>query len=157
MEALSIKQAIKTTALEIGFNLAGVAPVRPFPEQHYFEQWLAQGYAGEMSYLVRGKEKRLNLNLVLPQVKSVVVCSLNYATEFPYSIAQTDSGRGWISRYAWGKDYHQVILQKLHQLLEHIQKLVGTKVAAKMYVDTGLVWKEYLSGESTFWVLVFPE
>ncbi|RKY89266.1 tRNA epoxyqueuosine(34) reductase QueG [candidate division KSB1 bacterium] len=145
METLSLKQAIKTSALEIGFDLVGVAPAGPFPEQHYFEQWLARGYAGEMTYLLHGCEKRLDLRLVLPEVKSVVVCGLSYATDFPYSISRKDPGRGWISRYAWGQDYHQVLLRKLQRLLERIQQLVGAKIAAKMYVDTGPILERVLA------------
>jgi epoxyqueuosine reductase len=75
----------------------------------------------------------------LPEAQSVVVCGLNYDTEYPYSTTQGDATRGWIARYAWGIDYHSVLQDKLTQLRAYVSELVPPTVASKLYVDTGPV------------------
>jgi epoxyqueuosine reductase len=134
-----LTQRIKHQALAVGFDLVGVAPVQESPELAFFERWLEAGYAGEMHYLRRSRERRRDLQQVLPAAQSVVVCGLNYDTDYPYSTALSDSDRGWIARYAWGADYHQVIQDKLAQLQAFITPLVPPTASSKLYVDTGPV------------------
>ena len=134
-----LTQRIKHQALAVGFDLVGVASVQESPELAFFERWLEAGYAGEMHYLRRSRERRRDLQQVLPEAQSVIVCGLNYDTDYPYSTALTDADRGWIARYAWGVDYHQVIQDKLAQLQAFIATLVPPTTASKLYVDTGPV------------------
>ena len=134
-----LTQRIKAQALAVGFDLVGVASVQESPELAFFERWLEAGYAGEMHYLRRSRERRRDLRQVLPEAQSVIVCGLNYDTDYPYSTALTDADRGWIARYAWGADYHQVIQDKLAQLQAFIGTLVPPTTASKLYVDTGPV------------------
>src|SRR6185436_20717910 len=96
--------AIKKHAHSLGFELAGIAPVEPSPESAYFSEWLAQGYAGEMHYLHRQASARTHPETLLPGVRSVIVCAVNYNTDRPRTTA--DRMRAWVSRYAWGADYH---------------------------------------------------
>jgi len=134
-----LTQRIKAQALALGFDLAGIAPAQESPELAFFEPWLEAGYAGEMHYLERSRERRRDLQQVLAGAQSVVVCGLNYDTDSPYSTAQADPNRGWVARYAWGTDYHQVMLDKLTQLQAFVATLVPPGVASKVYVDTGPV------------------
>src|SRR5262245_674773 len=134
-----LTQRIKAQALALGFDLVGIAPAQASPELAFFKRWLAAGYAGEMHYLERSRERRQDLQQVVEGAQSVVVCGLNYDTDAPYSTAQTDPNRGWIARYAWGADYHQVMQDKLTQLQTFIAALVPPTVASKVYVDTGPV------------------
>src|SRR6266571_4126153 len=134
-----LTQRIKAQALALGFDLAGIAPAQESPELAFFEPWLEAGYAGEMHYLERSRERRRDLQQVLSGAQSVVVCGLNYDTDSPYSTAQADPNRGWVARYAWGTDYHQVMLDKLTQLQAFVATLVPPTVASKVYVDTGPV------------------
>jgi len=76
--------------------------------------WLERGYAGEMKYL--DDPRRADLQSAMSGVRSVIVCAINYNSSEPYSTeiarsesSQDDSPRGWISRYAWGSDYHEVL------------------------------------------------
>jgi epoxyqueuosine reductase len=133
-----LTQRIKDRALDLGFDLVGVAPVQESPELAFFEPWLDAGYAGEMHYLARSRARRRDLQQVLPGAQSVVVCGLNYDTDYPYSTTQTDATRGWIARYAWGTDYHTVLQDKLAQLQAFVSTLVPP-TASKLYVDTGPV------------------
>lgn len=134
-----LTQRIKDQALAVGFDVVGVAPVQESPELAFFERWLEAGYAGEMHYLQRSRERRRDLQQVVPGAQSVVVCGLNYDTDSPYSTAQADPARGWIARYAWGADYHQVMQDRLAQLQAFVATLVPPSVASKLYVDTGPV------------------
>ena len=134
-----LTQRIKAQAFAVGFDLVGVAPAQESPEFAFFERWLEAGYAGEMQYLMRSRERRRDLQQVVPGAQSVLVCGLNYDTDYPYSTAQSDANRGWIARYAWGTDYHQVIQDKLAQLQTFVATLVPSTVTSKLYVDTGPV------------------
>ena len=86
MSRHELTQRIKQHALELGFDLVGVAPAQDSPELHFYEKWLAAGYAGDMQYLARtqGTPQR-PVQQVLPGARSVVVCGLNYDTPYPYS------------------------------------------------------------------------
>ncbi len=116
-----ISAEIKRLASEVGFDLAGVAGVDATWEHGFFPRWIAEGYAGEMSYLEKrneaGELKRASLANVAPWARSVVVCALNYNSAQPYSTHAGATSQGWISRYAWTKhDYHNVVLEKLRAL-----------------------------------------
>jgi len=140
MDAALLTKAFKAKARDLGFDLVGIAPVEPTPEQELYEFWVARGYAGEMNYLTRNVEKRKDIRAILPSAKSVVVCGLVYNTDPPYSThLQKDPARGWISRYAWGDDYHRVMEKKLRMLLEFVKAQSPHPVEARVYVDTGPV------------------
>ena len=102
-----------------GFDLCGVVRAEKFPELTQFEQWLAAGYAGEMRYL--NDERRCEPSLTMQDLRCVIVCALNYNTAYPYSVdsaasVDAERPRGWVSRYAWGRDYHEVLWEKLNSL-----------------------------------------
>jgi epoxyqueuosine reductase len=147
-----ISEFVKQAAHEEGFELAGVAPVRDFPELERFPEWIEAGHAGEMKYLEarteNGELKRASLRAAAPWARSVVVCAINYNTAQPYSTEVAEPDRGWISRYAWSReDYHEVVLKKLRaveaRLLEYVQSRTGETPAVPLrtwcYVDTGPV------------------
>jgi epoxyqueuosine reductase len=130
-------------AREAGFNLCGIAPAADFPELAHLEEWLERGHAGEMRYLQDAR--RRSPTQAMPGARSVIVCALNYNAAFPGSTdaaaqANSPSGpRGWISRYAWGDDYHQVLGQKLEALIEKLRGQFPEPFEARSYVDTGPV------------------
>ena len=101
-----------------GFDLCGIAPAAEFPELAHLEEWLERGHAGEMRYLQDAR--RRSPAQAMPGARSVIVCALNYNTALPFSTdasapanAARAGPRGWISRYAWGDDYHNVLGEKL--------------------------------------------
>jgi epoxyqueuosine reductase len=142
-----IAEQAKLAAADAGFDLAGIAPVRPedLPELSAFVEWVDAGRAGEMKYLETRTEagdlRRSSATNAAPWVRSMVVCALNYSADKPYSVEATDPQRGWISRYAWGsKDYHDALLPRLKQVEATIQQLAsdrGVIVETRSYVDTG--------------------
>jgi len=126
----------------IGFDLCGVVRAEKFAELEQFSEWLAAGYAGEMRYLE--DERRREPGSVLEDLRSVIVCALNYNTDYPYSTeaaasANQDGPRGWISRYAWGDDYHEVMWGKLNSLQAEMKEKFREPFAARVYADTGPV------------------
>jgi len=124
---------LKQQAKYLGFDLAGVAPAGPFPENTYYPKWLESGYAGEMRYLERQKPARMDPQLILPGARSVIVCAVNYNTAQP--LTSYDRLRAWISRYAWGADYHEILRKKLGELAGWIEQRSSSRT--KIYVDTG--------------------
>ncbi len=139
MLRVNLTNSIKAKALELGFDLVGISPVDSFPESQFYKEWLNNGFSGDMSYLETNPEKREDIQNVLPGAKSVISCAMNYNTDYPYSIEKTDKTKGWISRYAWGDDYHDTITDRLHVLMSYISSESPEEVVSKLYVDTGPV------------------
>ncbi len=139
MDTVKLTKSIREKALEIGFDLVGVAPVGPFPEKQFYKEWLARGFAGEMKYMERDPERREDVKNLLPTAKSVISCAMNYNTDYPYSVEETDRDKGWISRYAWGDDYHEVMNERLLLLEKHFRENAPKGIKSRVYVDTGPV------------------
>jgi len=102
------------------------------PEGEFLEGWLGREFHGEMRWMEREPEKRSNPRLILPDVKSVIALALNYYTPHEHD---GDPGKGKISRYAWGDDYHDVMKEKLRGLLAWIAAEVPG-AEGKVCVDT---------------------
>ena len=143
-----VSREVKRLASEVGFDLAGVAGVAETEEHRFFPGWLAEGHAGEMSYLEKrneaGELKRASLANAAPWARSVVVCALNYNSAQPYSTHAGTTSQGWISRFALSqRDYHNVVLEKLRALESKLLELCAHQnVPAPRtwgYVDTGPV------------------
>ena len=135
------KDWVVEQARALGFDLCGVARAEEFPELAHLPEWLARGYAGEMRYLE--DPRRRSPARVLEAARSIIVCAVNYNTSLPYSTqsppeqADDASPRGWISRYAWGDDYHDVLLEKLEALVARMRAEFTESFEALAYVDTG--------------------
>jgi epoxyqueuosine reductase len=142
MDSAARTRWICEQARDIGFDLCGVAPAAAFPELAQVSSWLERGHAGEMSYL--RDERRVDPRLTLDGARSVIVVALNYNSTQPYSTEQAgvhdaDSPRGWISRYAWGDDYHEVLREKLNAFVARMHAQWREPFEARAYVDTGPV------------------
>jgi len=131
-------------AKALGFDLCGAVRADKFPELEQFEEWLDRGYAGEMKYLADAR--RREPSLAMEGLRSVIVCALNYNTSHPYSteaaagtFAEGGGPRGWISRYAWGDDYHEVMWEKLNGLAAALKERFPIPFTARAYADTGPV------------------
>lgn len=109
---------IKAYALQLGFHKVGIAPAEALSlERERFSEWLRRGFHGEMKWMARDPEERTDPQRVLSGARSVVVVGLNYYTEHEHS-----EKPGKVSRYAWGDDYHEVVGDKLRQLLFWIKE-----------------------------------
>lgn len=131
----SLANEIKQRAQSLGFDLCGIAPVMPSAFKAEFHDWLERGYAGEMAYMARDPERRLDPGRLLKDARSIVVVGMNYYTE---SDADTDDPqRAIFARYARNEDYHDVMGARLRELLAFIKERAGPEVEGKVYVDTG--------------------
>ena len=114
------------------------------------EEWFARGFAGEMKYL--GDARRGDPARALAGARSVIVCGMNYNSGLPRSIEfggesdgkdadapreDGDEPRGWISRYAWGDDYHDVLRSRLNLLVADLRERFEEPFEALAYADTG--------------------
>jgi len=139
---------IVSQAKSIGFDVCGVVRAEKFPELEKTSEWLARGYAGEMKYLA--DPRRTDPQTVMPGLRSAIVCLLNYNTAQPPSTDAAPPGRdgaasGWISRYAWGDDYHDVLQERLNALVESVGQRFTEPFEARVYVDTGPVQERVLA------------
>jgi epoxyqueuosine reductase len=134
---MSPHDKISTLARELGFDACRIARAATPRHAEEFREWLDDGAAGEMGWMNRGADKRCDPQLVLPGARSVIVVALNYwQGAEPRGFGTGEAAKGRIARYAWGDDYHELMLGKLEQLSEFLSELGGTQ---KCYVDTGPV------------------
>ncbi|MGD0906339.1 MAG: tRNA epoxyqueuosine(34) reductase QueG [Candidatus Acidiferrales bacterium] len=128
----------------LGFDLCGVAPAEDYPELAHLIEWLERGHAGEMRYL--NDERRRSPSLVMQGARSVIVFGMNYNTALPSSIdapeaiASQAGPQGWISRYAWGDDYHKVFGDRLESVIKNLRdefRDLPESFDARAYVDAG--------------------
>jgi epoxyqueuosine reductase len=130
-----ITSFIKQQAAELGFDYCGISKAEFLEEEApRLETWLNKGMQGSMQYMENHFDKRLDPTLLLPGAKSVISLLLNY---YPEQKQSADSFYK-ISKYAYGKDYHDVIKKKLKQLIASINKEVG-EITYKMCVDSAPV------------------
>jgi epoxyqueuosine reductase len=130
---MSSADSIRSRARALGFEKVGIARVGPAPHGDFLRSWLERGYHGGMGYMERAPERREDPAKLLPGARAVVCVAKNYQSPGRHS---EDPREGRISRYAWGDDYHDVLLGKLEELRRHIEGLGG---AAKACVDTNAV------------------
>ena len=128
-------------AAALGFTEAGVVPAVPSARLDAYQRWIAAGMHGEMGYLARPDRlaRRADLNVILPGVRSLIAVALNYAPPLVPQALLTDPRRGRISNYAWGADYHAVMIPRLQALADWLREQAGEEVACRVYVDTGAI------------------
>jgi epoxyqueuosine reductase len=123
--------------LAMGFDRVGVSPAEPTPRTEFLREWVARGFAGEMEYLARRLEERVDPRRVLEGARSIIAFSLVHDP----TIEETSQGRaiGTIARYAGGDDYHQVLRERLRAYEDGLRALVGQPIRSRSHVDTGPV------------------
>lgn len=131
--------SIKQQASKLGFDACGIAPATALPELAFFEEWIARGYAGSMTFLERSAAQRADIRQALPSAQSVIVTATLYNTDRPFSIASADDARAEIARYAWGDDYHHVLMRRLDALVAWMHEEHPAAFETAPYVDTGPV------------------
>ncbi len=151
------RRQIEQQARDLGFALVGVAPALPSDYGDYFKHWLDSGKHGEMAYLSRNVEKRLDPRALLPGARSIIYVADRHASELPeeMQILQErveDTARGKIARYAWGRDYHKTIKARLHHLSDLLQSQ-HPHDTFKTCVDTApLMEREHAARAGLGWI-----
>tara|TARA_Y100001937_G_scaffold124037_1_gene188034 strand:- start:1761 stop:2693 length:933 start_codon:yes stop_codon:yes gene_type:complete len=135
LDKCQLSEIIKAEALSVGFLSCGISKAEFLSEEATkLESWLKSSFNGEMSYMERNFDKRLDPRLLVPGCKSVISLLFNYYTEKK----DKKDYEPKISSYAYGKDYHFVIKEKLKKLLSRIKNLVGD-VNGRVFVDSAPV------------------
>lgn len=131
-----LKETIISKARELGFDLIGFAEYQILEKEiDNLNSWLVTNYQAGMEYMARNVEKRKDVSEILPGCRSVISLGINYFVNEKF---ENCDECGKVSRYAWGKDYHLIMWEKLDELIECIkEKVPGFE--AKSYVDTGPV------------------
>lgn len=135
MEVSVQTQKIKQKALSLGFQACGIARARRLDEEEAgLKNYLELNYHGEMAYMAGHFEKRLDPTRLVPGAKSVIVVLLNY---FPKQI-QSGENIPVVSKYAYGKDYHEIVKNKLQELYLFVQKEIAP-VTGRFFTDSAPV------------------
>ncbi|TAJ09132.1 MAG: tRNA epoxyqueuosine(34) reductase QueG [Nitrospirae bacterium] len=142
---MTLADAIKQEASRLGFDAVGISRVAPDPAASLpgllyarLREWLGRGYEGAMGWMTRQPERRADPQRVLPGCRSIISVGMNYFTGHR---PDESPGHGRIARYAWGRDYHGVLQDKLQQLESHI-KTLAPSAGTRWYVDTGPVMEK---------------
>lgn len=136
-----LTERLKKKAIAAGFNAVGVVSAVPGRRLDAYLNWIASGMQGEMNYLARRDRviRRENPAVILPGIRSIVCLGLHYdPVAIPNEIVN-DPGRGRISNYAWGVDYHGVMEPLMRELADWLRQESGQSVTSKVYVDTGAI------------------
>ena len=131
----AISFRIKQKAQELGFSSYGIARAEQLTEEaRYLESWLNQQKHGQMGYMANHFDKRIDPTRLVEGAKSVISLSFNYYSEKK----QTDPDAPKIAMYAYGRDYHDVVRERLEQLLAYIREVAGD-VHGRCFVDSAPV------------------
>jgi epoxyqueuosine reductase len=134
----SLATRVKATAAALGFTMVGIVRAAPSPFLDAYERWISDGMHGEMGYMARPDrvDRRRDLSVILPGVRSLVVVGLDYGAAVDESLLR-DPARGRIASYAWDVDYHAVMLPRLEALADWLAEATGAPAPQRAYVDTG--------------------
>jgi len=120
LDPVGISARIKMHSRTLGFHQIGIVPAESLTsEESRLREWLGRGFHGEMGWMARDPEQRTDPRWLFPEARSVVVVALNYQTPHQH---RDGSATGKVSRYAWGDDYHEVVGDKLRELLAWIRE-----------------------------------
>jgi epoxyqueuosine reductase len=136
-------QLIKQLSKQVGFDACGIAKVEVLNDDaKRLEQWLHKGFNGKMHYMENYFEQRINPKILMPEAKSIITFIKNY---FPS--AQQKSSSPKISKYAFGKDYHLIIKNKLNEFLFLLNEKIGN-INGKGFVDSAPVLERAWANKS---------
>lgn len=130
----------------------GIAPALPLSEFVSYQRWVTVGFAGEMGYLTdRRGDIRADPRNLLPSARSIICVGKLYNGPQPYSTKYRESELAWISRYAWGQDYHEVLRRGLERLVDRLHELGDFEY--KICVDTApLLERSYARQAGLGWI-----
>lgn len=136
---MSLTQAVKEKACRLGFALAGVTTPDTPPHWPVYESWLAMGRHGSMDYLEneRARALRRDPRLILPGCRSILVLAVRYADPKTAAHSERTAPGGRVAAYAWGRDYHLALPERIEALAAFIERQAGAPLAYRWYTDTG--------------------
>jgi epoxyqueuosine reductase len=144
---------VKAIARECGFELAGIAPAVPSTDARRYLDWVAAGRAGEMRYLTDYRaDRRTDPHSLLPSARSILCVGKLYNGPEPYTPPALDPWRAWISRYAWGDDYHDLLRAGLATIANRL-RCECPDLEYRICVDTApLLERSYARDAGLGWI-----
>jgi epoxyqueuosine reductase len=133
-----MKTGIRAFAKQCGFDMCGFASASPAPHSAEYRSWLQSGAHGEMAWLERDPNRRSDPSLVFPGARTLLLLAKNY-----FQGSQSRKHPGRIARYAWGSDYHDLMLAAMKPIDALLSDLGGRQ---KCYVDTGPILERDFAG-----------
>jgi epoxyqueuosine reductase len=159
---------VKQIARSVGFAACGVCDAAPIDRREYVLAWLDAGRHGQMSYLERNIETRLNPARLLPGARSIIMVAWLYRVAEaagglpaamtapmggPHGESSSPGRLGAIARYAWGRDYHRVMRSRLRRLVDQLHQQVGEAFESRICVDTApLLERELAQRAGIGWI-----
>jgi epoxyqueuosine reductase len=136
-----LKDKIKERARELGFDDCRITTAQPPDSAARFREWLAKEWHGEMAYLARNADKRIEPQKVLPDARSIITLAVSYETNghssLDSSLVSRITHHGTLARYARLTDYHNIIGERLKLLTDFVNQLGDEGTRSLWYVDTG--------------------
>ena len=131
---------IYAIADKLNFDACGITKISAIEDAQFYNSWLKSGYHGEMQYLERNINLKFNPTLLLPEAKSVIMLAIGYYSEKNNSLIKNSEMK--ISRYALGKNYHNIIRKKLKKF-QALLELKCPEIRLRPFVDTAPVLERY--------------
>jgi epoxyqueuosine reductase len=143
---LSNTNTIKQIGLELGFQQVGICDTRLDQQHAHYAEWIARHYHGEMGYMARNLDKRLNPALLVPNTLCVICVRLDYLVEEqrePMDLLD-HADLAYLSRYALGRDYHKLMRKRLQKFAERIREVCGD-MGYRVFTDSAPVLEKALA------------
>jgi epoxyqueuosine reductase len=145
MNAAEKTKKLKSKALQLDFELSGVSRAVQPPRYPDFLNWISKGFAGEMGYLARRKEERGDPQKILPGAQSIFCVALSYRpSREHYALLEKHP----VSCYAWGRNYHVVLTEKLQVLADYLRSELEPGSQVKSYVDMGPILEKNVAADA---------
>ena len=142
---------IKTSALQLGFDLCGIAPCKNFEQnERAYKAWLERGYDSSLGYMRNHLDRRFDVRQMMEGAQSVVVCAVSYKSEISGGYADSDKCK--VASYACNRDYHKTIKKMLLSLLKELQRQYPL-LQGRAFVDSApLLEKQYAVEAGLGWI-----
>ena len=144
-----LAEKIKIRGAELGFSQTAISDINLAECEQRLKRWLANGFNGEMTYMESHGLKRTRPDQLIPGTVRVITVRLDYLNQ-PMTEAQNtlnDASKGYISRYALGRDYHKVIRKRLQKLATRISEVIGP-FGYRAFCDSAPVMEKALAEKS---------
>ena len=144
-----LARAVRAWGRELGFDRIGIIDAAPDPDEERLRDWLDRGRHGEMDYMSRHGMRRARPAELVPGTRRVISARMNYLPHSPARArrALADPARGYISRYALGRDYHKVLRARLQRLAARIEEAAGP-FGYRVFVDSAPVLEKSLAARA---------
>ena len=135
MKINAMTEMVKNSAAHFGFDAITISSAYPLEQDgQRYQNWCADGYAAGLQYMMRPFPRRWVPQDLLPSARSVISLAVNFYGD-PHRVLPR-SGFGRVARYAWGLDYHEVLLQRISEWLKTLKESAGSSMESKILIDS---------------------